>query len=105
MHNLLLFPSIHFCDDGCLSDLACLAEKSDEVRAILTRLYFVNLSWKESSDFRWKLSSAQHLLQTRDYNFGNYEAIKDLLHSAGLIEKSVQMFLKRILSKKITCGM
>ena len=105
LRNKLIPLLMEVYGDGCLSNLACLAEESDEARELFTEtslkpfmekverfplgIIFDTTSFANQGIYFWKL------------------ALKDLLHSAGLgmfSEKSVQSFLKRILPKKITSG-
>jgi hypothetical protein len=91
--------------DGCLKNLASLAEESDEARALFNESALKPFMEKVE---RFPMGI---IFSTGDFaHQGSYFwkiVLKNLLHSVGLgmfSEKSVQSFLKRILPKKITSG-
>ncbi len=105
LRNKLIPLLMEVYGDGCLSNLASLAEESDEARALFN-----------DTALQPFLEKVKHypmgiIFSTEEFaNQGSYFwkiVLKDMLHSVGLgmfSEKSVQSFLKRILPKQITSG-
>ena len=105
LRNKLIPLLMEVYGDGCLKNLASLAEESDEARALFNESALKPFMEKVE---RFPMGI---IFSTGDFaHQGSYFwkiVLKNLLHSVGLgmfSEKSVQSFLKRILPKKITSG-
>jgi len=91
--------------DGCLQNLACLAEESDEARDLFNK---TALQPFLESVKRYPMGI---IFGTREFsNQGSYFwkiVLRDVLHSAGLGmfgDKATESFLKRVYAKKMTSG-
>lgn len=91
--------------DGCLSNLAALAQESDQARELF------NISALKPFMEKVQYFPMGVIISTKEFaHQGSYFwkiVLRDLLHSIGLgmfTDKSTETFLKRILPKKITSG-
>lgn len=91
--------------DGCLKNLASLAEESDEARALFNETSFRPFMDKVQKHPLGIIFSTQEF---RNQGFYFWKIVlRDMLHSCGLgmfSDGSTETFLKRVLAPKITAG-
>jgi tRNA(Ile)-lysidine synthetase-like protein len=91
--------------DGCLNNLASLAEESDEARALFNKTSFRPFMDKVQ---KYPLGIIFSTQEFRNQGFYFWKIVlRDMLHSCGLgmfSDGSIETFLKRALAPKITAG-